>query len=1144
MAVNGFGEWGTQRDEAAASHPDTVFDRRAFSTPAVSLIESVVMESQTFRILVLVGVSAGLWAQGPTGEITGTVTDTSGGLVSGGTVTIKNRDTGIERAVNTNAAGIFAAPALPPGVYSVRVNMTGFKSEVRNSIELQVNQVARLDFALQVGNVSETVEVQASAPTLDTENSTMGAVIENKRIEELPLNGRNYLQLASLVPGATATGPGNFIAQARGGGDRSNFQLNIAGQRLENNHYMLDGVENTDPNYGTYLFQPSVDALLEFKVETSTYSAEYGHNLAQINVITKSGTNAFHGALFEFLRNSDLDAKNFFAKPGAPNPPFKRNQFGGVFGGPVRIPKVIDGRNKLFFFFNYEGLRQVKALTSVSTVPFASDRAGNFAGSSVTIYDPATRVLSADGTKVLSVSPFPGNVIPANRISAVSQKMLGYYPLPNNITKGYANDFISAESARANSDSETTRVDWQQSPNSSFQLRYSHGNEPQYLPAAIPNQGTVNSTISHQALLGHTWVLGPNKVNELKFGLSRIEGVNGNVNTGVNDVVSQLGIPFVLDTPLFYGVPFIQFTGFTAFGDPANGPYASWDTIIQAADNFSWNKGKHSFKFGGEFQQTRFNLTGNDVARGRFTFNGQYTSAPGVAPTQQQSIADFLLGYMSASEGQPGAVVAMLRGWSTGVYFQDQWKVTPKLTVNYGLRYELQPGYHEKYDHITSIDFAWNNSITPTWVRLGSGDPYAGNPPFHLPATLPFVRDGRFGDNMFRTDHKNLAPRLGVAYSLNDKTVIRVGGGIFYIHEIGNAMFDATRNMPFTLRIATTANSITPNETWGSPFPILTVSTLAPNWLWKDPTSYVPQWSFSVQRALTKDLSLETGYVGSAGVHLYRTTYYNEQQPGPPASNLNLRRPFPQFGFMQLVEGASHSSYHSLQVRLQQRFSHGFTLLSSFTYEKSIDNGSGVRQANGDAYVPQNVYDLRSERGPSAFNFGKRWVNSFLYELPFARHNRFLGGWQLGGILTMEGGYPFSVNCTSGGTYQNTDTTCRADALGISPNISNPTPNHWFNTAAFVNRTDFVAGVGPYRFGTSGRNNVLGPGLVALDGSLSKSFRLMERARLDFRSEFFKLPNHPVFANPGATVGTSSYGVISATRLDNRQIQFGLKLVF
>ena len=792
------------------------------------------------------------FGQVPSAEITGTVTDTTGGLISGATVAVTNNSTNTQRSLETNSSGIYNAPALPPGNYSVRVSKPGFRAEIRNSIELQVDQVARLDFALQVGNVSETLEVNAAVPVLDTETATVGTVVETRRIEELPLNGRNYLQLASLTPGATQYGPGNFIAQQRGGGDRSNFQLNIAGQRLENNHYMLDGVENTDPNYGTYLVQPSVDALQEFKVETSSYGAQYGHNLAQINVITKSGTNDYHGSLFEFLRNSDLDARNFFDRGTGPKPPFKRNQFGGVLGGPVRIPGVFNGRDKLFFFFNYEGLRQVQAQTITSTLPFAADREGNYAGSPTIIYDPATRVLNAAGTAVASASAFPNNVIPASRISPVSQTLLNYYPLPNNIVKGYANDFLSNESSTASADGETARVDWQQSPGSSFVFRYSHGNEPQYIPAAIPQQGTVNSTVTHQALAGHTWVLGPNKLNDFRLGFSRLELVNGNLRTGKTDVIQQLGIPFVLDQPSFWGLPYLQFTGLTGFGDPANGPYSNWDTIIQPSDNFSWNKGKHALKFGVEFERTRFNLSGNDVARGRFTFNGQYTTAVGSNPTVQNSMADYLLGLMSNSEAQLGAVTAQLRNWYTGLYFQDQWKVTSKLTVNYGVRYELEPGYHETHDRISLIDFAWNNSVQPTWVRLGSGDPLQGNPPYPLPASIPFVRDGRFGNTLYRTDYNNWGPRLGVAWSLNDKTVLRAGGGIFFIHEIGNAMFDTARNMPFTLRIQTPSNAINPNETWSSPFPILGVSTLAPDWLWKDPTSYIPQWSLTLQRALTR----------------------------------------------------------------------------------------------------------------------------------------------------------------------------------------------------------------------------------------------------------------------------------------------------
>jgi hypothetical protein len=337
---------------------------------------------------------------------------------------------------------------------------------------------------------------------------------------------------------------------------------------------------------------------------------------------------------------------------------------------------------------------------------------------------------------------------------------------------------------------------------------------------------------------------------------------------------------------------------------------------------------------------------------------------------------------------------------------------------------------------------------------------------------------------------------------------------------------------------------------------VLTTSTLTPAWEWGDPTPYAPQWSLGVQGQVTKDMSVEAGYVGSSGVHLNRIVYYNEPGAGPPG-NFNLRRPFTTMGFVQLVEAASHSSYHSLNLRLQQRFAHGFTVLSSYSYGKSIDNGSGSRQATGDAFTPSDNNNLRGERGLSAFDFRSRWTTSFLYELPFGKGKHLLGGanpivnviaggWQMGGIFTLQAGFPFSVSCSSNPTYQNNDATCRADAVGIDPKLSSDLrgPGKWFNTAAFVNRVDFVPGVGPYRVGNAGRNNVIGPGITALDFSMAKSFQFTERTKLEFRSEFFNLPNHPIFGQPGATVGNPTYGVIGSTRLDSRQIQFGMKLSF
>jgi hypothetical protein len=734
--------------------------------------------------------------------------------------------------------------------------------------------------------------------------------------------------------------------------------------------------------------------------------------------------------------------------------------------------------------------------------------------------------------------------------------------LPNNYPNSYVGNFLSNEGATANSDTETARVDYAQNANSNFMFRYSHGNEPQYSPQPLPLQGAVNSTISHQGVLGHTLVLGANKVNEFRFGVSRLEAYNGDLhsNNPQYDYVKQMGIPSVLDTPQFWGIPYVYLSNFASFGDPTigNGPYAYWDTMIQWNDNFSWTKGTHSFKFGGEYMRTRMNLTGNDVARGRFTFSGIYTTPlPGVTPLPQNAVADFLLGTMSASEGQLGEVVSMLRSWYGGLYFQDQWRVTPKLTLTYGLRWELQPGFSEKYDHMALIDLKWDNSEVPTWIRLGTGDFYAGNPPFQLPANLPVSRDGRFGDTVFKNDWHKFAPRMGFAYSLTPKTVIRAGAGVYYVSEMGNAMFDETRNMPFSMRIATTANSLIPNETWTSPFPpgTTSVSSLGLNWQWGDPQSYVPQWTFTLQRQLTTNMSVEAAYVGSAGVHLLRTNLFNTVALGPPISNVNLRRPFPQFGGgIYDDEAASHSSYHSLQLRLQRRFSHGFSLLSSFTWHKSIDNGSGVRQALGDSYVPQDPNNLAGERGPSAFDYKYGWVTSALYELPIGRGkalfgtankliDAFVGGWQVGGIFNRNAGFPFSISCQSG-VYTNGGGGCRADVTGLKPALSNPTPNDWFNLAAFTNRTSFVTGLGPYRYGTSGRNVVFGPGVTDLDFSVQKVFHPTDRANLEFRSEFFNLANHPILYLPGSTVGTPTYGIITATNVPSRQIQFGLKLRF
>ena len=612
-----------------------------------------------------------VWAQAPTGDITGTISDATGAAVAGASITLTNNATGAERHVVSNDAGVYSLPALPPGNYSLRVETRGFRTEQRRDIQLQVGQVARLDFALQVGNVSETIEVAGGAPILETEDSTIGTVIENRRIIDLPLNGRNYLQLASLIPGATTNGPASSQGQQRMGGARNAFALNVSGQRVHYNHFSLDGLENTDPNFNTYLFLPSIDALQEFKVESGTYGVEFGRGLSQINVTTKSGTNDIHGAAFEFLRNSDLDAKNFFDSPAKPIPPFKRNQFGATIGGPVWIPKILNGKNKVFFFFDYEGLRERKALTQQFNMPLAADRTGDFSGSSAVIYDPLTRVLDAGG-KLVSQSAFPGNVIPANRIQKASTTVFQrYFPLPNQGAPGnYVNNFLSNEGRSSTGDQFTGRVDYVQNASSTFQFRYSDSGDNQYNPLTTPGLGYNNQVNSHQLMAGHIWVLGPNKVNEFKFGLSRLTGSNAQPRANKENVVDQLGIGGLsTDIPLYWGVPVFQFSGISTVGECSDCPFVNWDTIFQWTDNFSWTHGKHSFKFGTDNRRTRYNQIGAVVARGRFTFNGTYTADPSISsPPPQNSIADFLLGYMQSSEGQTGAPIAAYRGYSLNFY--------------------------------------------------------------------------------------------------------------------------------------------------------------------------------------------------------------------------------------------------------------------------------------------------------------------------------------------------------------------------------------------------------------------------------------------------------------------------------------------
>jgi hypothetical protein len=1095
-------------------------------------------------------------SQTPSGEVTGVVLDPSGSAVPGVTITLTNVGTNAVREVQTNSAGLYSLPALPPGIYTLRAQISGFRIIERKGIEVQVGSSNRIPITLELGDLSEVVEIRGGTPLIQTNSASVGTVIENRSIVELPLNGRNYLQLTSLIPGATTNGPSSSQGRQRMGGQRNSFALNVAGQRIHYNHYSLDGIENTDLNFNSYMLLPSVDALQEFKVEAGLFDAEYGRAIAQINASTKSGTNQFHGTFFEFMRHSSLDAKNYFDRDDQPIPPFKRDQYGATIDGPVIIPKLLNGRNKLFFLFNWEGLRENKSLTSSPSVPLTAWRTGDFSnlrdanGNLIPIYDPATRVFDAAGNVIQAPTPFPGNRIPANRIHSVSRQLLDFYPLPLREVTG--SNYVNDEARRVNSDQFTYRFDYIQNDNARWFFRHSISHELGYDPFAIPNMGINTDTDVHQLVLANTRTIGSNKVNDVRVGYGYLKNAHISPRANTVNVVKELGINLPSDNPLYWGVPNIGISGLSGLGEESDAPFINDDKTIQIVDNFSWIVGKHAFKFGGELRHVLYDQIGGVVTRGRFAFDGRYTQDP-LAPAASRggaAMADFLLGHFNRSEGQVGAPIANFRSNYVAMYVQDNWKVTNTVSVNYGLRWEYDQPFYDKNDAIVNIDFKWDNSAEPVFVRAGTGDPYEGNPAFRLAPDVQYVRDGRFGRGAYRSDFNDFAPRLGIVWAITPKTVLRTGGGIYYVRDIGNAVFDVVRNAPFTIRRDEPAESFRPNLSFEQPF----ARTGAPTFIlanqWDEPSSYITQWSFGFQREIMGNMSAEATYFGSAGVHLRRLMSYNNPEPSQ-LPNSNLARPFPKFGSIQVMSAPGHSNYHALLLKVQRRFSSGLSFLSSFSYGKSIDNGSGIRTSDGDSLTPSNNYNLELERGLSAYDFRRRWTTSWLWELPIGKDRRWLntsravdlvlGGWQLGGILTLQDGFPFTVSCGPG-NIQNGGGICYPDATGIDWRLSGDerSRTRWFNTEAFVDRNP--AG-GPFRYGTVARNSLIGPGIVSLDASLNKRFQLKESA-VEFRIEVFNLPNHPIWNQPGSQLRTPNFGVINSTRMDSRQIQLGLKYVF
>lgn len=1030
----------------------------------------------------------------------GTIYDPNRAVVAGADVTLVNRDTGETRTTKSDDAGNYAFSFIPPGTYSLEVSMAGFKKEQR-SVELNVNQEPRIDVFLTISITSDPV----NAPFVDNlkkDTSSMGTVIENRQVQGLPLDGRNFYELTLLVPGAVPAAPGSA------GSVRGDFAFSVNGAREDSNNFLLDGVYNVDPKLNTFGVRPPIDAIREFEMLTSGYDAAFGRNPgAQVNVVLKSGANEMHGSLFEFHRNGKLDARNFFAPSGESKPKYIRNQFGGSIGGAII-------QDKTFWFADYEGTRSREGITRITNVPTLLERSGNFTQSFFGVpIDPFTQM------------PFPNGLIPNGRINAVGKAIAALYPLPNR-NVAFQN-FVSSPTQRDRNDSFDVRLDHRLTDRADLTFRYSFGDRNLFEPftgptfSVIPGYGDTVKRRSQNAMAAFTQVLTPKLVNEARFALSR---VSSSVIQEASHPNASIGLPVVSPNPRDIGLSLITVTGLSPVGDEGNNPQNSVTNVYQLLDTASYVHGNHLIKFGADLRFSQQNAFRDVESRGRLQFSP-------FAQISGNALGDLLLGFPLLTSVARVDNPQHLRTQSYNFFVNDSFRVRPRLTLNLGLRYEYNTPPVDAFDRANVFDLK-----TRSLVRVGTnGVPRSGVDP----------------------DRNNFAPRVGFAWTIgrDERTVLRAGYGIYYDQSPlapGEALYFNSPYFDNNIFFSLPGLPLTLDNPFPSFFPLpLPDSALAIQRNLR--TAYMQHWNANIQRQVGSNGVIELAYVGSKGTKLLTARDINQPQPSalPPGLPF-VPRPDPRFDDIDLLESRANSNYHSLQARFQQRFSRGLATLVSYTYSKSIDDASNFFSSAGDPNFPQNSYNLRAERGRSNFDVRHRFSASYSYDLPFGKNKRYLSdagwastllsGWQTFGIVTLQSGRPFTVallsdidNSGTGRSILGFGANDRPNVIG-DPNSGARTADRWFNTAAFT-----FPPLGA--FGSAGRNILDGPGYQSVNASLVKNTALSERVNLQFRAEAFNLFNHPNFNLPDNFLGSPTFGRISSAR-DPRHLQFGLKLLF
>lgn len=1101
-------------------------------------------------------------AQSFTAQISGRVIDESGGVVPGAEVTATHLATGVARTVVSNDQGIYRLLNLQPGRYRIEAELVGFKKFVQEPITLQVNDHLALEIRLQVGEVSEVITVTGEPPLLETETASFGSVVNERTIQELPLNVRDSLALIVLTPGViTAEGFGT------GGGTdvgRNWFKsdFNVGGGQMRGQEILLDGAPSTssDRSFATYI--PPVDSTQEFKVQANSFSAEFGRTTGGVlNIVTKSGTNEFHGTAYEFHRNSVLDANNFFAnRAGFDKTAFRRHQFGINTGGPIF-------KDRTFFFTAYEGFRQAFPDTRISTVPTALQRKGDFSqtfardGKLITIYDPLTLRRDAQGNLVRD--SFPGNIIPANRFDPVAVAALSFYPepnLPGDPVTG-ANNYIFGDQSITDRDRWDFRVDQNFGQTNKLFGRLSYETSDRLTPRNWDLPSAHNARIQkdkfYHAVLGDTHTFSPSLIGELRLSFTRGHPQQTSVSEGFD--LRQLKFPdnyVQVAAPHF---PFFNVSDMTALGNgvinnqPRN-TFGVQGNVTKLLD-------RHSFKTGLDIRVLDFHAFQDTNPTGSFNFGRLFTQGPD--PLRARADAGFGLASFLLGMGTGGSINhtqgLSLRRVYYSFYVQDDWKVTPRFTLNLGLRYDLDVGQRERFNRLTNLDLT---SPSPLGPQVG----------LDLKGVLRYLGTNGWPTNQLETDKNNFGPRLGLAYKLTDRTVVRAGYGIFYVPMV--VIADGAIGFNSSTPWIATIDNLRPEHLLNNPFPqgfnlpreerdpLTNVGFGISGYIRDEPVGYTQQWNLSLQHQVAGDFVLDLAYWGNKGTKLQYSGWrendlpneflalkakLNERVPNPffgviPTGALSgstvtrrqLLLPFPQYtGVTRTRVSAGSQIYHAFTLKVEKRMSEGLSVVASYTNSKTISDTPG-RDTSGGAGGILNMENRRAERSLTPFDVPQRLVVSFIYELPFGRGKRLggdweglanalLGGWTFSGFTTFQSGFPLSIN--------------RPAVKTGSAKLDRPTIDRWFDTSVF-------SPADPFTFGNVGQvePDLRADGVNNFDFTLAKNFYIQERFRLQFRAEFFNAFNTPQFAQPVDSVTNPSFGRVTSQANAPREIQFALKL--